>query len=571
MKKILILLAVFCAFFRAIPVYAGSDLNFNYQPLNWNSYIKENEQGNGDILIYSKMVNYYDENLKLKRINVLPLEDQSGFHVKDAPYQLDLPLLSDAEFIFTANTVLSENKRGFLDKPPLIVTKRYTQISPVQGELVAGGVLYKEAFSSLSADLYIEIDTTEVRSYIQFPVQPAQCVDKSFVIKVPFETKASTGSIIYDKFKNDVKEKNRKLKDGFVIESENHRKIAFHPPLVFDYNNKKTLNIEVDGYYKSGIFYGIKNIPCSYFDEKTEYPVLADTVVDFHPGASVDGYTTATPNDYWSTARAAAGSAVNSTATTAKLGVESSGSANKWYNIFNSYTLYDITSLPSGVTINSGSLLLYGETSYNGLSSNMSIVVGKPNTASDTALATGDHVVTNWTLREQATRKTQASWSTSGYNTFPLTASGINTLSLTAITKFGFMSSYVFDNLEPTYGTPGEGDWVTFYTSEDAGFTRSPVLRLTYTVPGGGSSGGSTGGGVGSFTGAYMLFSHTCGTYSGSTCRSWSTYVNSGALLAFRQLVSDSSIYPVQSNFMMLFIFSVLFASLYFLWKILKK
>ena len=111
----------------------------------------------------------------------------------------------------------------------------------------------------------------------------------------------------------------------------------------------------------------------------------------------------------------------------------------------------------------------------------MTVEIAVPNPASNTAIVAGDHDVTKWTMIRQTTGVSQASWSTTNYNDFPLIAAGLANISKTGISKFGTVSNYDLDNTAPTC-IANQNDTLDYKTADTALTTSDPKLTVTFSV-----------------------------------------------------------------------------------------
>lgn len=211
-----------------------------------------------------------------------------------------------------------------------------------------------------------------------------------------------------------------------------------------------------------------------------------------NPGTtSCDGYAGRDGFDEsFGTMRGGAGSGSSASDTADYMQLESSATSNQYRSFYRSFYLFDTSSIGSGNTVTSGTISLYGSSSIDHFSQSVCIVSTTP--ASNTTIVNGDYSNTS-TTEQSSTRITLASWSNSGYNDFTLSATGIASVSLTSITKFGGKLSGDLDNTAPTWSSSLNAR-ARAIQADTAGTTTDPKLVIVYTLP---VSTRSPSGGVG--------------------------------------------------------------------------
>lgn len=141
--------------------------------------------------------------------------------------------------------------------------------------------------------------------------------------------------------------------------------------------------------------------------------------------------------------------------------------------IIRGFAMWDLATIPSGSTVTGVTLALYG----TAVSGSGSVCLVSSTQASST-LATADYSRAGST--EYASRIALSSWSTSGYNTFTLDATGIAAVqaAIGGTFKTAFRHSSDLDN-----SSPGGSAYAQASMSEHTGTSQDPVLTVTYTPP----------------------------------------------------------------------------------------
>ncbi len=211
------------------------------------------------------------------------------------------------------------------------------------------------------------------------------------------------------------------------------------------------------------------------FDTLTAYP-------DAHTeSATVDGYVQrASGIESWTDLRGGAGaqSGDSDTNTFCVYLNNADGSGTGWDNMARGIFLFDTSSIPDNAIKESATFSLYVTSVSDNFSQKIGIVTSTP--ASNTALANGDYG--NLATTRQATDIDLTDLNTSAYNDFTLNATGLASISLTSITKFGTRMSGDIDNSEPSGATATAQ--VVIYFADQTGTSTDPKLVVTYSVPG---------------------------------------------------------------------------------------
>ncbi len=213
------------------------------------------------------------------------------------------------------------------------------------------------------------------------------------------------------------------------------------------------------------------------FDTLTAYP-------DPNPETTtVDGFVFRQGvNETWSTIRAGAGNANDSTGSDMFVGFDNSGTTNQYAAIYRIITLFDTSSLTGVASISNAVLSLYGETKTDGSGNAPDYNIYTSTPASNTDLINSDYGQIGTTA--QATAITYSSISTSGYNDFTLNATGIGNISKTSVSKFACRdTTYDAVGASPTWGSAFNSTSILFFAADRTGTSQDPKLVITYTVP----------------------------------------------------------------------------------------
>lgn len=141
--------------------------------------------------------------------------------------------------------------------------------------------------------------------------------------------------------------------------------------------------------------------------------------------------------------------------------------------------LFDTSSLDNTAVISAATMELYvGAAVDNALGSNGSMSLVQSTPASNTGLANSDYGNVGDTL--QATAIALSAISSSAYNAFTLNATGIASISLTGITKFGTRNEKDRANSAPSWSSGAAEGMVCNYADSAS---NKPKLVVTYTLP----------------------------------------------------------------------------------------
>jgi len=214
-------------------------------------------------------------------------------------------------------------------------------------------------------------------------------------------------------------------------------------------------------------------------------PLVMRTTLTQYPDASpestsVDGLVKrATTNEEWTTIRGGVGTAFNDSASTFAWWINGYSSSGRYEYLERGIALFDTSSIGASSTVNSGTLSFHGESKVNNgnFSPNSCIYGATP--GSNTALANSDFQQTG-TTQMSDTAITYTSFSTSGYNDYPLNTAGENNIDVDSISKFSFKNkTYDADGAVPEWD-PNDSK-LSVYSADNG--SNKPKLVVDYTLP----------------------------------------------------------------------------------------
>ncbi len=226
-------------------------------------------------------------------------------------------------------------------------------------------------------------------------------------------------------------------------------------------------------------------IPKTIFDSAT-YPFTVSDSLTVYPDAhaettSVDGVVLHDQFDLtWAQLIGAVGTEGRSSDTSFALNRINGQGSNLWYALYRAIYLFDTSGLGASAVISAATLSIYGEDKFDTPTWIPNINIYSSNPLSNIDLGAGDYDCLGGTAFSD-TAITYASWSTSGYNSFALNATGIAAVAKTGISKFGARNAQ-YDVAGSSPATANSYAGVTGYFSEQ-GTGYKPKLVITYTVP----------------------------------------------------------------------------------------
>lgn len=281
------------------------------------------------------------------------------------------------------------------------------------------------------------------------------------------------------------------------------------------------------------------------------YPVTIDPTTTYYTSAS-DGLLQKVTSPYVDCHNSVSADSSDSSSTVSITGQMKAGD----YSIFRAFVYFDTSALPTGVTITSANVSIYGQ--WDGSTTDFDITVqsGMPTYPHD-PLVVGDFLYSNYS--GSLGTLTTVGYSTSGYNNIVLNAGGISSINATGTTKFILISSMDISITAPT------GNELIYFWSYEKGVGFRPKLDITYTasvptittgsaVPLTTSSNvstiiTSTGGAYpyqygivyGTTTGVYTANTTVSGNYTASTYYSNATGLTKGTTYYYKSYAVNSA------------------------------
>ena len=207
----------------------------------------------------------------------------------------------------------------------------------------------------------------------------------------------------------------------------------------------------------------------------------ADIETNTVDGVTIRGGVT----DIWADLRAGAGTSAADAAADDRITHLNMNAASQWTKMSRGvFTFNTGPTIGDSDSIDSSTLGLVATERVQGIGGqSIRLVIFVTPPASETALASGDHVATRWGTAEQATDRTLAGLTVNSvdYNDWTLNATGLTNISKTGITKFGFRFVSDADNADP--GGTGDRDSLggVAMAEEILAGDKRPKLTVTHT------------------------------------------------------------------------------------------
>lgn len=208
----------------------------------------------------------------------------------------------------------------------------------------------------------------------------------------------------------------------------------------------------------------------------TFYPDAADEVT------SVDGRVVRSAAvQTWADLIAGAGTAATDNGATFGVSINSpAGPTNYWRDLSRGFFLFDTSALGAGATISSATFEFVCTGVYNDFSDSISMITTSP--ASNTGLVAADFSQVGTTKQASDLTIGGLNTNSSTYNVFTLTPAGLNSISLTDISKFGVRLTSENDDSMPSW-VANKDSIVNFAAAEEIlSGDKRPKLVVTYTL-----------------------------------------------------------------------------------------
>lgn len=190
---------------------------------------------------------------------------------------------------------------------------------------------------------------------------------------------------------------------------------------------------------------------------------------------SVDGFARreVVGGESWASLRGGAGTVSNDSSTGMNVRLSSHSSSSNWTSLNRDFFLFDTSALTG--TVASGTFSVYCTAVTNNFSLSIKLINTTP--ASNTAIVSGDYVNTGTTLQSD-TSIAISSYTTSAYNDYPLNSTGVSSVNISGITKFGLRNDADINNSEPAWSASATGE-IAVSQADTAGTTQDPKLVIT--------------------------------------------------------------------------------------------
>lgn len=454
------------------------------KPIAWNARGVEQKNGQLAVSLHLKHINFMDEQEKWQPIDLSFKEDSSAIKIENAPFSLYLPKTARGEMRFEDTRRFDPAVKRALKAPKIGKSKMFTDAQDVSAEIMEDGVLYRNAFPDLNADLLVQPHEQEARYLVVFRSMPTGKGD----IEIPFIEPLDSGfdfSLADGRNLNLKVQRNKDVGGGFAMNKEGGRSIVQKQAMIWDSgrpNMKKRMPISVVGRIVGNNFVGKKVIPRSYFDDAV-FPVFTDTTDTIYPH-SCDGHIgfgTGAGYTDWSAIRSAASANYSSGGNVFCAYGFSVGGGSK-YVLFRDYFNFDTSILGAGAVVSAGDFKLTPDF-YSGAGNGQSYVL-TTHTGGTTSLAGGDYsALTLNSPTELCSRKLHTAFSSAGsQQTMALNSNGLAAINGAGYTRLLWRGAHDIDN-NATTGTTYA--YIDLRASEYSGTTSDPQLYLVYTVSSG--------------------------------------------------------------------------------------
>ena len=169
----------------------------------------------------------------------------------------------------------------------------------------------------------------------------------------------------------------------------------------------------------------------------------------------------------------------------ARVDITSATTSQQYDGLERFIMLFDTSAISSANSVHSGTISVYGTEKLNGLGT-FDAVLDVPTPASNTDVVAADYNIVNWAGVRQANDILYTPWTTAGYNSWTLNATGRGNVSKTGVSKFGYRLSCDFDIVEPTWKNPSAGNNISRIagnTAEAVGTGNDPKITIDYYLP----------------------------------------------------------------------------------------
>ena len=472
---------------------------------------------------HSKWVNYLNANDNWQEINTDFVETVDKFEMKNAPFEMYVPLYSDGVATQHINNRWGVGIKQKIKDVPINITIKAIGVSKVKGIIEIGDlgwgetnyVIYKNAWSNADLIYYIQHGKApRLRKLVRFNSNPNLTADAKFSFELGYND--NTESFIWDweqlptdsqkhQYRKLDRNETKQITDrglSFKLKGSNRRGATFKSLRIWD--STREIVKPTDELWNGNIWQRIdsevkhigdgkviltKIVPKTFFDKEIIYPVFTDTTTTFFPnqdteGTSADGWTRQeTPGATWATLVAAAGNQANDTSTSLFIQGASSHISANWNSITRGMAGFDTSSIDSGDTVSSAILSLKGKSKTDGVGYTPATNVYSASFAIPTAVAAEDYNSIGPT--KFSTDITYASFDNAGWNPFTFNQGGRDSINKTGTSEFGFAFPGDIEDDEPAISSKNDDTLLMAHSAETEGTESDPKLVVEHSTPSG--------------------------------------------------------------------------------------
>lgn len=213
-----------------------------------------------------------------------------------------------------------------------------------------------------------------------------------------------------------------------------------------------------------------------------KYPITIDPVVEISASGNQDGRVTVSVTDFtFADLCASNGSySVTNFISDSAVYIRSSTTVNRYSTLNNGVFMFDTSILPDTAIASSAILSLYGVSKSDNLSITPNIAIYKTNSTNTSVLSTDRQLATDIQISD--TVITYAGYNISGYNEFPLNATGLSYISTTGLTRIVTRNpNHEVAVIEPTWKSYVSSELRVYFSEKGASY--APKLSIDYTIP----------------------------------------------------------------------------------------
>ncbi len=499
----------------------------------------DNKNGTFELQAHIGHIHYKDKNDKqFKEIDTTLIATASGWEMRQASYEVELPKYADDWFTWINSFILDPRTGGEHNLPEERIRMRPVGAQHVEGVVVNDPtdpwankkVLYANAFGQ-GIDLMIQARNVGFDKLVVIREKPADLSnDRQFSFEIEqadfdFKPRKKQTEKTADDIDNEAAkivqikahfdggrelEKQGKIKEAREqakiynsklgeLEDDLSRKVWskksglktkdsvifgklkkswFRDFKVWDSGDKRE-PIEISLKKSGKVILLTKTIKKEFLQE-AQYPVFTDDTTSYYAGSG-DGYVYKGWTSGWSSTRdASSGSGYDYTAESFdSYWVQESGSATNTFKIRRWFLPIDTSGLGSGATISAATLYIYADSiTTNDDDGNDFATVVQGTQASTSSLGTSDYNKAGSTEGINSGSRLDLSSGSTGWKSWALNSTGRGWISTTGYTKLALRTGWDLLNHAIAENCTS---WLRARTSEYSGTSSDPYLSITYT------------------------------------------------------------------------------------------